>query len=417
MIQPETRFPTPTGVEPWWDIFLPATFGEIGVVLEAMERLHPDGDGLAVGARALYVLGRGKEADRFVEKAIEAGGEEAEALATLLRPQGIERARLRMLRCGRAGERADAACDLALLQLQRGDAIAAGAAVEEARTLCPDHTEAARWRRFLREAEDPLALVKEGMRGGGRLAGTPCGRDAVELVPVRMSGWISPERLRARVLGGVPRELRAPAGCALGRLQDAGRHAFVFAMPGEHARLPADHPLATLEVVADELMARVGEGRPARDDARGLWEAAVAVDDVAADDAAHLLAGLATVDLALAPLAHHVADRMVARATPRERTLWTAYRAWHGWAAGRPRAPEDARDVLAVAGVDPFAWTLANAALRFAGFGPEAALEARRALRNPDLREAARKALDEPTAAPRAQVSGRLVPRGLDPAN
>ena len=51
-------------VDPWWDLYMPATFGEPGAVLDALEAaeaitpLGARGDVYAVASRAFFVLGR-----------------------------------------------------------------------------------------------------------------------------------------------------------------------------------------------------------------------------------------------------------------------------------------------------------------------------------------------------------------------
>ena len=132
---------SPITLDPWWDVYLPALWGEREVVREALalveENVDEDGArgaAYAVGARALLVLRCPAEAWRFAERAFAAGGPEADALATFLRPNGLARAEERFAASSRPGARADAACDQAVLHLatvtsscpQRGRAGAEG---------------------------------------------------------------------------------------------------------------------------------------------------------------------------------------------------------------------------------------------------------------------------------------------------
>ena len=88
-------------VDPWWDLYMPAVFGDDDLVLDAFEAAEattpPDerGDLYAIGARAFAVIGRGLESDRLAAQAFRFGGHEAEALATVLCPDGAARAERR----------------------------------------------------------------------------------------------------------------------------------------------------------------------------------------------------------------------------------------------------------------------------------------------------------------------------------
>lgn len=404
----------PPSRDPWWDVFVPATFGETGTVLEAVDTIETTvpaelrADYSAVSARALAVMGRFGDAERLGDRALRLGGREADALATFFRAGGEPVAVRRMEVGERRGERADAACDLACLRLHRNDARGAGEAVERAADLCRGHAEAARWRRFLEEAADPCALVSLDPQRARR-ACSPVARDAADLVPRRRGGWISTERVHRRVLGAPGPEGWAEEGSGLRALQDAGVMGFHFAVEREYRGLDARHPLVGLEGLADEVRSRVYEGREAMGAARRLWDRSGALDDVAAADAANLIVALATQDTMLAPLGWAVADRMIATARV---SLWQGYRAWLGWLLGRFDAASDARAVIAMGAPDPIGFTLAVATLQMAGFRSEADAAIQAGLLDPALRASAEEARRRRSDPPRVVVSGRMTPRG-----
>jgi hypothetical protein len=408
-------------MDPWWDIFLPATFGETACALDAIDNIdHAAPPGrrgafLAVSARTLELLGRPAEAARMAERAFTIGGDEADALATFVRPSGEATALRRMAEAEDPGDRADAACDLALLRLRRGDGPGASEAIARAEAACADHAEAARWRRFLRDASDPVALVRAASDPRrARRARTPAARDAVELSALRRNGWMSPERVRRRVLGAPGPFGRGLPGGARDRLRQAGLAGFHFALETEYDEFEADHPLVGLEAVADALRSHVQEGRDGAGLARRLWDEACAFDDTAAEDAAHLLVALATQDRRLVPLGWSVADRMARAPGRADARLWRAYRGWLGACLGRSDASDDAWAVLARPCPDRSAWTLAVATLRASGFERDAEAAVRVAMGDPILRDVATSALRQ---APRMEVSGRMTPRGAGTAN
>ncbi|MDP2308869.1 MAG: hypothetical protein Q8P18_22800 [Pseudomonadota bacterium] len=399
-------------IDPWWDLYMPATFGEPGAVLDALEAAEAStpaggrGDFYAVAARAFAVLGRPVEAERLSEKAFRLGGAEADALATFLCPDGIERATRRLQGGGRPGVRADGGCDLAALLVQLGRVEAARAAVEQALTVCPGHAESARWRRFLAEA-DVMAQVRVARdpRRGRTIA-----RNAMDLIPTRRTGWLSAERYHRRVLGSVPQADWSPAGTALGRLQDAGISVCFFALDHEYARIAPDHALVALELEADALRACVEEGRDVAGAAAALWEAS-ALDPEAQQDAAQLLVALATADARLAPLGLEAAG-WLALHHPDRGLLWEGYLAWLSHLAGLDTAVPRARALAATRPTAALAWKLALEVLRAQGHHDEVEVLARAARAEPVLSAIACELLDDPVPTPlRMVVSGRLTPR------
>lgn len=83
------RLPTPHLLDPWWDLVVPALFGDrhpVSVALTAALAVSPDDGNLhAVAARAWAALGNGPEANRCAERAFSLGGGEADALAVFAR--------------------------------------------------------------------------------------------------------------------------------------------------------------------------------------------------------------------------------------------------------------------------------------------------------------------------------------------
>jgi len=404
-------------VDPWWDLYMPAVFGDDDLVLDAFEAaeattpLDERGDLYAIGARAFAVIGRGLESDRLAAQAFRFGGHEAEALATVLCPDGAARAERRMARAPRLGLRADAACDLAALRLEAGDVPGARAAIAEAARVCPGHAEAARWLRFFGDTPLPLDAVRRSRssRRKQREAGGAV-RDAADLLPVRRTGWLSAERYRRRVVGSPPLAAWAPAGTALGLLQDVGVGATFFALDMEYARLPAADPYVALELAADTLRACVDEGRDVVVPARALWTAACTFDDAARDDAAQLLAGLGTHDVRLVPVALE-AVRWLAEHHPARATLWEGYRVVLLHLGGTPDL-EGARALAQVRPGDALSWRMALEVIRAHGVAGEADACARAARSEPALATLAKQLL-RVRAHPsfKVIVSCRLAPR------
>lgn len=342
-------------LDPWWDLYLPATLGERDRVRAIIDSLGAvEADVLAVAARALEVLGYTVEARRLAARAMRDKGEEALALATFLMPEGLQIAEMRMRRLKSPGLQADAACDAAALELLRGQPDAALERIDQAMGLCPDHREAARWSRFLTR-EEAARLLRRYRRDVERVARLPGGRDVVELVPVRATGWVSGERLRRRLLHGLP--TYGARESALRRLQQAGVVECLFALASQYAEMPEGHGLVALELLADELVARVEEERVIAALGEELLEEAAAVDAEAGEDALRLVLALCT----RAPVLEEVG-----RAALRRRT-----RGWEGWRCWLDRDVVGARALLSGT-LGPLPWQLAVDTLRRGGEGEEA---------------------------------------------
>jgi hypothetical protein len=410
--------PTSRCADPWWDLYLPAACGDRKRVqrnLSAYLDDASDGNAHAIAARALLTLGRNEAAEAAYEVARTRGGDEADALATWIAHDGDSFALRRVTTAPRAGQRADAACDVLCRKVLAGEVDDARALLSEAEALCPGHAEVARWRRVL---ADPCARTQVHAAGRGRAAirADAAGAiDAFELVPRRQTGWVSEERLRRRVIAAPFGGSWADPTTALGQLQDRGLYDFLFAVESEYAELPAGHPLVTLETLADQVRARVHERRPAVMAARTLLAAARAVDEIAEEDAANLIVTLATLDETLIPLGWSVAHRELKR--DEEGTLWRAYRAWFAAVMGRGEALADAQSVLAERWPSGVEAMLAVAALQVVGepHQIEAALAPHHSRREfgPLRAAVARGALH----APRCFVSARLAARGLQTAH
>ncbi len=355
-------------LDPWWDLYLPATLGERDRVRMVIDTLGPvDAELQAVAARALEVLGYTVEARRLAVQSMRDGGDEALALATFLMPEGLQIAELRIQRLKLPGLQADAACDAAALELLRGQPEAALERVEQAMILCPDHREAARWCRFLTQ-EEAVRVLRRYRRDVERVARLPGGRDVVELVPSRAKGWVSPERLRRRLLHTLlPGGAR---GSALRRLQQAGVMECWFALPSQYGQMPEDHGLAGLELLADELVARVEEERVQGGLGSELLEEAAAVDGEAAEDALRLLLALCT----RAPVLEEVGRAAVAGRGA----------GWDPWRCWLERDVEGARRLLQRS-LGPLPWQVAVDTLRRGGEGEEAEQWRRRGLELPLL--------------------------------
>ncbi len=390
--------------QPWWDLYVPATCGDAArvratapaVVREALEEER--GDVHAVAARAFLVLGDLRRAHRHAMAAQTLGGEEAAALATFLSDDGERWARVRQRVARSRGARADACCDAAALAWQRGNAAAAIAAVSRALEICSSHGEAGRWARV-------LADVARGQ--------TMSALDRLALLPLRENGFVCPERFRRRVLGACGPQEPAPSGSGLRALQDAGVPDCHFALPEEHALLTAEHPLVTLEVRADRLRALVAEGRDAAREGARLFEAALALDEVATEDAGALIAALGTCSPSLVALAWKVADRAVRDAWT-DAVLWKAYRARHAARLHRD-SRQEARSVLAERAACPLAVHLALEALAVQAGVEEARRHVSVQRGRPEVaRELA--ALDRGEVLPAlALLTPRLLPRASAP--
>jgi hypothetical protein len=313
-----------------------------------------------------------------------------------------------------AGLRADAACDASALSLRDGRVDEARDHAATALALCPGHAEALRWERLLHDSRDAARAAALAAGAGVPDPSDPVAIDVLELVPRRRNGWVAEERLRRRVVHGVPPCAWAAEDSALGALQHRGVVELLFAVEDEYAALPAEHPLLALECRADSLRACVHTGRPALAAARACLEEAEQLDDIARDDAHHLIVTLATQDPALRRLGWALADRMVRR--QRQDAPWRAYRAWFGSQVGRPEATEDALHALRDPGACTTTTWLASAALE-ATSGRQALLDALEAYGGRADHLVVRAALARgPLRAPRCFVSPRLAPRGAEAA-
>ncbi len=394
-------------LHPWWDLYVPATCGDLTRVRAAAARavrqaaLDRRGSVHAIAARSFLVLGQPARARRHIVAAEALGGEEADALLTFARPDGLQRVRARVRFALTAGAAADAACDGAALSVQEGDTRAALAWVLRALAACPQHAEAGRWARALRE-----------VASGHRLSVL----DRHALLPVESNGWVSPERYRRRVLPEFGGGVSVTGGSSLAVLQDAGVLEQFFALPEEHALLGAEHPLTTLELCADRVRALSNEARDPVAEGWRLWERARKVDDIAAEDAGLLLVSLATVAPGLADLGWAVSDWAL-RHGWRDPATWHAFRARHAARSRRRSVRDDACTVLEDPAACPMAVQLAVEALAAVG---ELALAQERSRPHAHREELAREMDALARGAPlpaRCVVTPRLVPRAAAPGH
>ena len=80
------RFPTPLAIDPWWDLYMPASFGERASVEHAVDHLPDDAAVQAVAVRTLMLLGRLREATVLWRRIRDAPEVEVAALAVVLEP-------------------------------------------------------------------------------------------------------------------------------------------------------------------------------------------------------------------------------------------------------------------------------------------------------------------------------------------
>jgi hypothetical protein len=405
----------PASLDPWWEVFLGARGGSVEAIeaAEATARASAGGDGelLAVCARSWWAAGHPLRAQRALAGAERGGGREVAALLTLARgDRGL--ARHRIEHESEPGLRADAWCDLALLDMNEGDVTAASDSVASAVAACPDHLEAGRWARFLAEPAAPSTWRRVERDGPPSGAGTPALRDAFALRPTRRSGWISAERLHRRVLARLPGADPPAAGTALRRLQDAGAGLLLFALDEEYASIPASSHFVEWELGGERARSLVAEGRPAGHTLSRLWTA-TAGDPVARDDLAQFVVALATATDALAGEGEAAARWLIDGGGGRQ-SLWRAYAAWHG-ARTRPRASvNEALALLDSPDLEPLPALLCVAALRVAGEGDTARSLARELAGRDGWACLAREAVALPgDPGPEVHVGPRLTRRGL----
>lgn len=376
-------------------------------------------------ARVLYGLQRPEVAALALERALALGHPDAAALATLALPDG-ERFGHARLSVGTAGQRADAACDLAWRHLALDRVDEALQLLRTARSLCPGHAEAGRWLRFVQQA---------GPRAG-RLCSfldahppeMPLLADLASLAPLDLLGWCSLERTSRRLLGprallldhpaawalpavpGAVAPAATPPSSALARLRSLGVLTRILATDGDYAALPSDHALVGAEVALDLALALEREGRPAHGAATEAWRVAQAVDGQTATDAANALVGLGlrTPECTEVGL---LAVRHLRRAQP-EQGIWVGYQAALRICAGQVDAGlRQARRALQAPDAEPLSLSLVVLSLRWRGRDGLAEPLLQQALEHARLGSTALSLMREPGGRPFPQVSHRLVPR------
>lgn len=380
--------------DPWAAVLAPALCGAPEAAIASMLRLERElplgqrGPLYAASARALAALGRIEQALATVRKAISIGGPEPAAVASIALPEGARWAEARTL-SGTAGERADAACDLAWWRLCRGEVEEALVHVEAALALCPEHAEAERWKRFLIEAGPAASTWVDRLPPPGDRR--PTALDARCLFPQPELGWLSRERFYRRY---TPEARPAAGGAgALGLLRMRGRRTRLLATDDDYAALPADHPLVSAETAFDRVLALLDEERDAGDAAAQAWALARSIDETACADAAQALVGLSLQEPSMLRVGLEVSQYLVVR-QPRS-ALWRAYRARLLAEAGKRRqALGLARAVLADPQVPDLAWLVAIETLRRIGHHRAAHRVVRSALCSPNLGAAAREVLE-----------------------
>lgn len=360
-------FPSP--LDPWWAAFFPARMGEREHADAAIHDLlagAPDGDTLAICARARFATGEGFQAEQLAIRALHAGGFEAARLAVVHRVDGRDRVAAVLSRSRRPGIRAEVWCDLASRCVLEGDLPAARAAIDAAAQALPEHLETRRWQRFLREAAQP--------------------RDAAALLGHRKHGFMAAERWERR--HQVDATL-APRGSAWSRLCEAGLgHPRIFP-ERELACLPAADPAAALELLVSEAASLVSEGRTAGSSVQAVLGQVRRFDPQVQAAGVRACAALAMHDPRLVPLVLDAVERQL----PHDPAAWMAWVALLGWDVRPDRSTRYARTLLGDPGTLPEAFLLAHHALRRCGHAEEARWYAERAATVPGLRGAARSAL------------------------
>lgn len=386
----------------WWDLYIPATCGDGARVRASVGRIVRTcapvgrGDAHAVAARSFFVLGVDARARRHATAAVTLGGDEAASLATWLHGEPERWIRARAEEASTAGARADACCDGAYVAYREGRFREAVEWTARALAMCHGHGEAGRWAR---------ALVHAARHGALPVA------DAVALSPTRGNGWVAPERFRRRVLSESATLGYAPADSGWGTLLDAGVVELHFALAEEHALLPSTHPLVELERRADRVRALVAEGRDPAREAERLWRESRALDEVAAEDAAHVIVACATFSDALVELGWQVSDWAL-REGWEGALLWRAYRSRHAAVGRRGGAAKEGRDLLIGGTADTLALRLALEAVAIEE-GPREALVASARHAGSGVLARERAALMRGLVLPTlALVTPRLLPRG-----
>lgn len=406
--------PHPPTFDPWFEYYFGAAFCDLcfDAALRQLDSLpaRERGDACAIAARGLYSLNRAAEAAHRWAQARELGGPEVDALAIWIEPAGLAAAEARATDLADAGLRADAWCDVAALRLVRNhDRAGAASAIGQALAACPEHREAHHWARFL-TVPDLFEGIGRAVRRRSRRAPGLAERDARELVPSPLNGFVSPRRAEARLVEPDPAATRGSAWALLVR---AGIRDTFLATPEDWATVPTRHPLLQAELDLGRVVDLVDEGRPALGGARGAWQAARASGDPERqDDVAQVLCALATHDPELVPLAAECAD-WLCRERAHPGTLFWAYRAWARAAGGGDDGAAEARALLGRRDLDDLSWRLALEGLRVAGARAEVDAALAVAVRDPARRalaQAQRKATPEPL---RVRVSPRLSARDM----
>ncbi|NOY25114.1 MAG: hypothetical protein GXP62_04495 [Oligoflexia bacterium] len=210
----------------------------------AMARIEADtppderGPLYASAARALCLAKRPLLARRALQAALTLDDPTATGLSYLWSGSGTGLGRGREMDGADAADAADAQCDRVACLVEAGRMHRARTAVERALSGCPHHAEARRW---LDQLTNPLPL-------------------AHDLRPQPGLAWLSPCRLRRRVLGGLWTR-PAPSHSPLRRLQ----------LPGILTRvLGTDAPLSA-EAALDHLATRLRTGLPVGNTAHKAW--------------------------------------------------------------------------------------------------------------------------------------------------
>ncbi len=397
-----SRFPTPLPIDPWWNVFLPAMMGERMFVTHAVERIlaeGADGDTLAVCARALFVCGEVFRAERLASEAVRSGGVEADRLAVLYKVDGRRRAPALAAATSRKGLRAEIWCDVAGRALLEGDLAGADEAIVMAEAALSEHAETQRWRRFLGEAADPVACLQSAARTPPRTPEAAPMRDAYALLATRRNGFVSTERWQRR---HVAEGFDTFRGSALDRLREAGVPRARLFGERELATCPAADPRPDLEMLADQTVSLVGQGRPAQAATRALLAESRRFTPSVVQATARCCAGLAGRDPALVPDTLDALERLL----PHDPQRWTPWVALLGRQSRPERSIRFARTLLSTPGTPAGAFLLAHDTLRLCGEHEEARAFAVNAEDRPGLRDVARIAIAARPEDP---------PRGLPP--
>lgn len=412
------RLFTPTLVDPWLDLYMPAVLSEGGLfeaTVEMIGHLPPEqrGDAWAIAARGRLVLGRDTDAWRAFEEAQQRGGAEVETLATFLVGGGAKRVAKCVAEAKSPGLMADAWCDAAALAMGAGETDRAVAAIGEALTALPVHREARHWQRYL--AEPDAARAWHRVRDcDDRDPLTRAVHDALHLAPRRAQGFVSPRRLTERYYPSGT-AAQAERGTALAYLFDAGRSAFLLGTEPDWAAVPRSHVLAAAELALGELEDLVDEERPAGKLGRSVWQAAVeSEDEPRINDVGQALCAMATRATELVPVGREAADRLCAT----DRKGLTMYKAYAAFLAARQGTPDALGQVMAILELPSpgsLAFRMAIASLRTLNQPAKARKALADRKRDPVLAATARALTDE-TLSPVGRgilCSPRLSPRGL----